>query len=280
MKSEKQVTASDFVEGFLPRDLWPETPPHERIPGYLFPKKNGDFFEYGWWPFRFLVALSDTEPTEFPRYIFPRIAVWDRVRKVSCPPSWISIGKGRSEHGVLSLLTSDVKLTFNETARRELACFAKYKGGYDFVETDIEAFQKEYEKSDTYACISPGVVKKMMISAKKRSTSKLHTVCLFAVEKKSGNVHAGILYESSLLCQNTYYSIGFLANKKEKRPLMVGLVHLWLTSSQKEGMVCANFGLMYRDGDPKEWKGFTTFKEKFGVTRVTLPPSLIKIVWR
>lgn len=277
---ERDIDARSF-EGFLPRDAWPESPLHKFLRPIFFPQVTEGFSEYGWWPLRFIIALSDTEPHIKKKFLFPRVLVWDRIlKKDKDVKGWKQIGGDRSLYGVLPLSSFPISHSFNETSTNELSRFLRARDEYDFVTVDVHTFDIEYRKSDTYKHIDPYVARRLAEMMKKRSVCGVEMRFVFLVCKAENSVRAGIAYESSKKAKNTYYTIGFLKNRKERVPLMVGLIHEWLTVSKEAGMKYANFGLMYKEGDPKSWQGFSTFKEKFGVKKVMLPPSLVKIVWR
>lgn len=57
---------------------------------------------------------------------------------------------------------------------------------------------------------------------------------------------------------------------------MAGLMDHWCAASLAKGYRYLDLGGLWRPGDPKEWKGFSTFKAKLRPHIIAMSPLLVQ----
>ncbi len=283
-ESEEILSKKDF---FVPRELWEEYDLTKSMDSIFRPKKTSGWIYYGFWPLFMAVSFADKEPVIPKRSKFalwPTVYAWDRVVKKNDDEEkgWTKVGSNpRKRLGILEVRDGDYYKSWGDTTKNLRNRWLKVNGGaYEVVEVQREEFLVHYVKSKVYKKINKDVTSRVMRAITKRDESGTHKVYYLLVRNKESNeVKVGLAYESSSSSTNTYYSIGFLTDYGEKDPLMTGLLMEWIERERKSGYAYFNFGVFWKEGDPKSWQGFSKFKLKYGVKMYDLPQSLIKIKW-
>jgi hypothetical protein len=271
------------MTSFVPREAWPDFDTVSTIPAFLRPRKINGFLEYGIFPFFLSVWYGDEKPTlPSKKYLWPRLFVWDRVTEKKKEINWLRLGG--SPRKLLALLyASDdsYALSWNKTARYQKNVWEKIKGkGFEIKEVDVHNFREAYRKSATWQKLDPVVrVSLMNNSEERKRKGDLRVGYFIFLKNKTDTILGGLSYESSRVCPNSYYTIGFVHSYHEKLPVMTALFVEWIERERKEGVRWFNFGILWKKGDPKSWKGYSEFKKKYGVIEYGLPQSLGKIKW-
>lgn len=272
---------------FIPRELWEEYDLTKSMDRIFHPKKVSDWIYYGLWPLFIAVSFGDKEPSIPKRRgfaLWPTVYVWDRLieKSKSEERGWKRVGLSpRKRLGVLEVRNDEYYKSWGDTTKNLRNRWLKLKGNaYEILELKREEFLSYYKKSDVYKRLDKDTTRRVIKATTQRDESgvlRVHYLVLKNIE--SGQIKAGLAYEVSSSSTNTYYSIGFLSDHKEKDPLMTGLLIEWIERERCRGNHYFNFGLFWKEGDPKSWKGFSEFKMKYGVRIYDLPQSLIKIKW-
>ena len=271
---------------FIPREQWEEYDLTKSMDKILFARKEKEWFCYGFWPLLMAISFSKEKPV-VPKKgglrLWPRVHVWDRlVKKDGDEEGWTKVGRGpRKKLGVLEVRNAEYYTSWGDTTKNLRNRWLKLNGAvYEVAQVERDVFLKEYKESDIYKRLSGDIVKRVMESVRKRDMSGTLPVRFLLIRKKeTGEYRAGMAYELSTSSTNTYYSVGFLKDRKEKDPLMTGLFMEWIEKERKNGYVYFNFGAIWQKGDPKSWQGFSDFKMKHGLKVYELPQSLIKVRW-
>ena len=98
-----------------------------------------------------------------------------------------------------------------------------------------------------------------------------------ARHKDSGEIVAGVATITSPTHRASYYLCGFILEKYADAPVMVGLMDHWYRRGLEANLQYLHFGRFWQKGDPKEWKGFSEFKSKFGLEYIAYPPTLVRL---
>ncbi len=82
--------------------------------------------------------------------------------------------------------------------------------------------------------------------------------------------------------KESMYLMGYFLPEAAKLQPMAGLVFTWLSGLHARGYRAGNFGLMVGPHTSRldPWWGLSYFKTHFGITRVHLPQSLWRFIWR
>ncbi len=287
MKKGEDKDHSLKKDVFIPRELWQEYDLTKSLDKIFCPKKFGDWIYYGFWPLYMAVSFSEEVPllpNKRSFSLWPTVYAWDRIAKKNdeVEKGWIKAGSNpRKRLGVLEVRDGDYYKSWGDTTKNLRNRWLKINGSsYEVSEVMREEFLVHYVQSEVYKKIDKDITRRVMQTITKRDESLAYKICYFLVKNKESNeVKAGLAYESSSSSTNTYYSIGFLMDCKERDPLMTGLLMEWIERERKEGYHYFNFGIFWKEGDPKSWKGFSQFKMKYGVKMYDLPQSLIKVKW-
>lgn len=104
-----------------------------------------------------------------------------------------------------------------------------------------------------------------------------HIIFWGAREKSTGEVVACIGVINSPNYQASYYATGCMHSTQASTPVMVGLIDHWFKTSQSHQIRFLHFGSFWIPGEPKAWKGFSTFKMKFKPQLILYPPTLVRL---
>jgi hypothetical protein len=103
--------------------------------------------------------------------------------------------------------------------------------------------------------------------------------CYFLKEKASGEVISGFAGADFFSVSQSYYFSAFTRKSIAPKESGVWLINYWMKESSKKGILFANLGPIWTEGQPKSWKGFTAFKMKFKPILLTLPKELIRFTF-
>lgn len=79
--------------------------------------------------------------------------------------------------------------------------------------------------------------------------------------------------------QQSVHVVSFIHAKAEDTSVGTGLIDHSFKHGLKNGIRCMNFGVFWKNGDPKSWKNYSRFKMQFNPHLIVYPPPLYKIVW-
>jgi hypothetical protein len=272
---------------FIPREQWEEYDLTKSMDAVLTPRKRGAWIYYGFWPLLMAISFSKKAPELPPQKglrLWPRVYVWDRLGKGEEEEGkgWTRVGSApRKRLGVLEVRDGEYYKSWGDTTKNQRNRWLKMSESmYEVVEVPREEFFLEYKKSSTCKKVGKDIAKRIMKGMTGRDGAKeLRVHYLLARKREGGEVRAGIAYELATLSTNTHYSVGFLKEREEKDPVMTGLLMEWIERARKKGYTYFNFGSFWKEGDPKSWKGYSSFKLKYGVKMYDLPQSLVKVRW-
>jgi hypothetical protein len=269
-------------EGFVPYHQWPEYDLVSDAPPFLGPRlvgKNPLGMYRRIWPIVVEEYISDEEPVladSDPGHVsLNRGLIWQRIFRTDIPHGWrrLSLRPPQLE-GFAILDTANYSTKWSESARRYRR---KWRTEFLNISYTIEqisldeflvAYMQSPIKNDT---------KTMYRDIAKRKIEKGAGLDIWAVRHtESGEIAAGMMYITSPTCHGSYYLCGFILEKYRDTPVMVGLVDAWHERSLAGGIRFLHFGRFWQKGDPKDWKGFSLFKSKFGLHYISYPPAL----WR
>ncbi len=83
---------------------------------------------------------------------------------------------------------------------------------------------------------------------------------------------------TSPACRGSYYISGFIVKDAEHDPVMVGLMDNWFKTSLEKNIAFLHFGGFWAPGNPQNWKGYSQFKAKFGLSYIAFPPTLFRFL--
>lgn len=236
---------------------------------------------WGWWPIIFEEYVSDKEPdllhSDPHGTARNRIVFWRRLVRRDVPKGWYHFSKKPSRLEGYADLEAEpqYEIAWNESARRYrkkwLAEYLNKTHQLDAV--SHEQFAEAYRSSTVAQKLGPNPLESIG-----HWSSGGNVECIVAREISTNTVHAGIALLHSPTCKGSYYISGFVHPAAGKTPAMIGLMDHWYAQAQAKGFRFLYFGDFWLPGKPKDWKGFSQFKAKFGLAYIQYPPILFRFV--
>jgi hypothetical protein len=277
---------TEAPEGFLPREQWPEYSLAEDAPAFLGPRivgRDPKGMYRRFWPIVVEEYISDKEPVladSDPNGIsLNRMLIWQRIFNTDTPKGWRAFSKKMTRlDGFAELTESDYWKGWSESARRyRKKWLAEHvEKTYVIEKASYAEFRDAYKRSTIKKDIQNVFLE--IIKRKLASPYAEHVElwCVRTIETKK--IVAGMATVTSQSCRSSHYISGFITKEGGPDPVMVGLMDNWYKVSRARDIRFLHFGGFWVPGCPKEWKGFSVFKAKFGLKYVMYPPALFRFV--
>lgn len=275
---------TQLPDGYVPREQWPEYDLASDAPNFLGPRlvgKKPKGMYRRLWPIVVEEYISNDEPVledSDPQGIaLNRMLIWQRPTRSDVPKGWWTMSKETTRlDGFAHLKEADYWKGWSESARRyRRKWFAEHSNTTHTIElVSYGEFEAAYKKSSVWK-----VVKRVLLDIIKRKLSSPaapHVELWGARSVHSGNVVAGMATLTSPSCKGSYYISGFITPEGEADPVMIGLMDNWFSLSLSRGIAFLHFGGFWIPGNPKNWKGFSIFKQKFGLSYIAWQPALFR----
>jgi hypothetical protein len=279
---------SELPQGFIPREQWPEylltaSPPPTFKPEAVGENPRG--MRWGLWPLTFEEYITDLEPdlaVSDPDHLARnRIVLWRRLTRTDIPKGWHQFSKKPSRlEGIAEIKNADYWRRWDESARRYRRrwvtnCLNKI---YTIAEVPYEEFAHAYMQSTVVKKVGRETLNIAKRRIEQEKNELRFTECWGVRRMSDDMLMAGMVITNSPSCGGSYYLCGFYKAEVGEDPLMMGLMDNWFSISLKRGIRFLHFGGFWIKGDPKNWKGFSIFKSKFGLFYLYYPPLLLRIV--
>ena len=275
---------TEAPEGFVPYHQWPEYSLVSDVPTFLAPRKVG-IDPVGmyrrFWPLVVEEYISDKEPVladSDPEGIsLNRALIWQRLFRTDTPGGWrVFSQKPPQLEGFVLLDRADYFTTWSESARRYRKKWRENFLDRKFTVEKISA--EEFKTNYTASDIKP-LIRKLYTDTVARKLAGGAPMQFFAArEIHTKIIAAAMAVVNSPTHKGSHYLCGFISQKYEHVPAMVGLMDTWHETSLATGIRFLHFGRFWQKGDPEDWKGFSTFKAKFGLQYISYPPALWRFV--
>lgn len=245
------------------------------------PAKNGGALIPGLrWekgPIRFEGYFCDEEPvpdTSGPR----RLVIWQPLRaNVPQPKGWwrfpLPVNVRRTGHVEISD-THEYWKDWNENVRRQRGKWIKH-APLRIEEVDIEEYLAGYREA------RPWFKMRDMFARQLRERIALFPglVHLFgARDPATGKIRAGFATLDLPECGAALHLTSFFHPEYAHSGVGTGLVDAWFRQAIASGIRYLDFDIFWVFGDPRDWKGFSTFKSQFGTRFIDYPPPFLRIV--
>jgi hypothetical protein len=275
-------------EGYVPHEQWPEyhlesLPP----PGFYSGTtgKNPRGIRWGVWPLFFERYVSDTEPVladSDPTHTAPpRFVVWNRILRTDTPRGWFRATLRPNRLDGFAILHPQQAYTssWSESARRYRKKWLS--AHHNRTHTLRPATYAEFEQGYLQSSVVKTLHQASLHVLKRMLAIPTNTIELWVVENtQTKEIISGMSIINSPTCRSSYYLSGFVSTTERDTPGMIALMDRWYSASQAAGMRYLLFGEFWIPGKPKNWKGFSSFKSKFGLHYIQYPPLLVRFVKR
>ena len=270
-------------EGFTPYQQWPEYDLVSDAPPLVGPRLVGvrpKGMYRRLWPIVVEEYFSDDEPvltdSDPEGKSFNRMLVWRRIFRTTTPPGWYRPSKNSPRiEGFATLDVEDYHTRWSESARRYYKKWHREYLNKTYVIERITAdeFTTTYKKSTLKKYVRDMYLG--LIARKVAARAGLEFWGARHIE--SGETAAAMAVITSTSVGASYYLCGCILRAHADAPLMVGLLDNWHKIGREQNLQYLHFGLFWQKGDPTEWKGFSIFKSKFGLSYIAYPPTLMRL---
>ncbi|MEN9552276.1 MAG: hypothetical protein RI935_653 [Candidatus Parcubacteria bacterium] len=151
---------------------------------------------------------------------------------------------------------------WNETARRYVRQYESlHEERYSIREVTDKIFLSAYVvKSNIKTTIKRSMME-CVRAHHKIDKDRMKYYCLF--DKNNNEYVAGVTVLQSRDVNQIYYVAGFVDKREVPPQGMIWLIYYAIKKGSELGLKYCNLGVMYTQGDPLSWKGFSRFKKKF-----------------
>ena len=209
-----------------------------------------------------------------------RVAFWQVDIDFETPTGWFPMHTSLidSNTGVSDLAeNNEYWRHWDESARRSRKKWLE-QDTYIIAPISREEFMESHKKNKQYSPFLRKIFFKEIESFLESNPKNTH---LWGVlHKETKEITAGLCVVDIPDVQQSRHLVAFFHPETTPPHANVGLIDYWFVHCKKNGIRFANFGNMWRKGNPKSWQGFTTFKEKFNPALHTYKKIFWKITLR
>lgn len=225
----------------------------------------------------FETYVSDVEPIIKP-FPFPRLIVWQPLT-ITRTKGWFtdSLSDKNNQHGFAILKEKEYWKEWSHHAQRHRTRFLK-DDRFTIQKVDIDAFATAYHSTRKLGWLLRTGFIRVLRHHLERHPKDVH---LFGViEKRTEKIVAGLAVIDYPDISQSFHTIAFIHPSVRHTSVGFGLIDHWYQYAREKGIRCLNFGLVWRKGNPRAWKGYSKFKRQFHLHLICYPQSLVKFVWR
>lgn len=221
-------------------------------------------------------TIQKPTPEPFWRW---RVVVWQPPFLTGKQDGWYRTGVNLGKHQTAVAIRKDGDYTeeWNENVRRQLKKFKK-QDQYEIVEGSLEG-------------MCAGLGDKRVISFS-RSTKQLYIIVtrakalafgdslkIWLVRNKKTNENvAGLAVIDVPEVKSSIHLFAFHFPEVWTTGGGVGLIDAWYAHTEKVGIKFMDYDLIWRFGDPMDWRGFSKFKLQFNPHIIKYPTGYIRII--
>lgn len=148
---------------------------------------------------------------------------------------------------------------------------------YEMVRVDLDVFTVAYHASKKLDWLTRTGMVRVLAYHLNRHPSDVK--CYVAREKSTQNIIAGLAVIDYSDIAQSCHTVSFFREDVRHTSVGVGLIDHWYACGIKEGIRFFNFGLVWKKGDPRAWKGYSQFKRQFDLYLLQYPKSFIKFLF-
>ncbi len=209
-----------------------------------------------------------------------RLVIWkpiEQIQKHGWMKNWFD---DVSEQRGIGIITEQNKETYwkewSSHARRHREKWLREEK-YEIVPVQIEEFSEAFHASKKIEWLTrTGFIRVLKFRLKRHPEN----VRLFAArDKQTQEIIAGLAVIQYPDIRQSIHTVSFIHDKARHTSVGVGLIHHWYEQGIKEGIRYFNFGLVWKKGNPRAWKGYSIFKKQFNLYLVCYPKAVVKFFW-
>ncbi len=228
-------------------------------------------------PIHFEHYNTDQEPILKP-VSYTRIIFWHPFTRTDVPRGWyrdLLFSSIIEQIGFARVHSPSYWESWESDAKRNRNRWLNQHGKFEIVSLDHETFVREYPKKGVYKKIS-GFTLSNLERKIKQFGSDIHFFAARNIE--DGAIGAMVALIDIRKHRKAYYLAAFVKPEVAHSRLAVGLIDYCFQFCVKNGIAFLDFGAYFVPSGEASWKGFSHFKQKFGVTLVRYPRPLWRFV--
>ncbi|MBI5420926.1 MAG: hypothetical protein HZA35_01285 [Parcubacteria group bacterium] len=227
-------------------------------------------------PLHFELYVSDKEPIVTPIPYF-RIILWQPLTKLEIPTTWRHLWFSTEisrQIGFAHIKNSSYWTTWTKNAQRDRTIWLNNKE-FEVITSDYATFLKEYPNEGVYTSIRQTILTILKNKIERFGTS-IHFFAARHKVNKEINAMVALIEFPNL--HKAFYLSAFVKPGAKQSLYSTGLIDHCFQFCISHSIEFFDFGSFWAPGSPSNWKGFSRFKQKFGVTLLRYPPILWKTV--
>ena len=207
-----------------------------------------------------------------------QIIIWHPISKTAKINGWhrnLFIKSG-SQNGFVKL-TPNYWQDWDHHAKRHRNDWLKSLDHYEIQKVTIDEFETEYHKSKKLN----GFLRKAFLKSVKIHMAKSPCIvnCTLVKDKSTNSYIAGLITTDYPDISQSIHTIAFMRKEAKNTPAGYGVIIDWYENCLKTNINWINWGLLWKPGDPKDWRGYTKFKLQFKPYLIIFPRPYIKILF-
>lgn len=205
-----------------------------------------------------------------------RIVVWQTLARTDRPKGWLRGFPGMSV-GLTGYAPmpddGEYSRRWSPHARRQLAKWRK--SGWVIREISYDEYVEGYARS------GQDVVLRAMFSSILRSKIRTHPglVRMYGAAPSAdpaARIEAAFASNDVPETSESLHMLSYICPSAFDSGAGVGLMDHWFRTAGGRGVSYFDFGIFWKKGDPRSWKGFSRFKSQFGVRFFRYPTPLMR----
>jgi len=225
-------------------------------------------------PFWIEKYISDYEP-KIKNFSHPRIIIWQPFSNKN-QKGWRRNLLSPAEQKGIATLAPKYWQKWSAHAQRHRQKWLNDKN-YEIIEAALNDFERAYHHSKM---LNKNHRSRFM-GELKGHLKRRDEVHFFAVREKNNNeIIAGLAVVNYPDISQSIHMVSFINPEFKNTSAGVGLIDYWHQQALKNKIKFLNFGLVWKKGDPKGWKGYSKFKKQFNLYLIRYPRQFFKFVRR
>jgi len=227
-------------------------------------------------PIHFELYVSDIEPTIISTPHF-RIILWQPITKLETPKHWHHLWfptEISRQIGFAQITGPSYWRAWTKNAQRDRTIWLNNKE-FEIITSDYLTFLREYPCVGTYKPIRQ-VILNILKNKIDHLSSSIH---FFAAQHiKSNKISAMVALIKLPHVNKAIYLSAFVKPEWQHSLCSTGLIDHCFRFCLEHNIEFLDFGAFWAPGSPSSWKGFSRFKQKFGVTLIRYPSMLWRVI--
>lgn len=228
-------------------------------------------------PLIFEQYISDKEPVlekKPHRFVF-----WQPITRRDIPTGWHRAWFFSNHVRMIGFteITDPVRYyrSWSDHGQRQRRQFLNKQKNWEICNISLDEFLKGYVSTKKKRSL------KFLYTWVVREEQRIHGSCIRIIGMRRHSTHAleaAAAFIDIPEIKQSYYLASFVLENAKKDLAMLGLLDYWFRTAPEKGITFLDFGAFWAPGDPLDWRGFSIFKNKFGVRYLRYPARLLKII--